>query len=347
MRVGDRWYRTIWLADDGWSVSIIDQTRLPADFVVIELTSVAAVATAIATMQVRGAPLIGVAAAFGLALAMRDEPSDAGLAAAAATLIATRPTAVNLRWAVERVCRELEPLPSATRAAAAYRFAADIADEDVSVCQRIGEVGLAVVRDRWESLGRDRPVQVMTHCNAGWLATVDWGTALAPVYRAVDDGIPVHVWVSETRPRNQGLLTEWELRRHGVAHTVVTDSACGHLLRRGDVDLCLVGTDRTTRDGDVANKIGTYLKALAARDNGVPFYVAVPSSSIDWTLDDGITIPIEERAGEELALGEQVPVINPAFDVTPARLVTGYLTERGVVTAERGGFAALFPDRVP
>ena len=345
MRVGDRWYRTIWLADDGWTVSIIDQTALPGTFQVGHLTTLADAATAIRSMRVRGAPLIGVTAAYGVALAMRADATDTALADAVDRLLATRPTAINLRWALERISGELAAVDPANRAAVSYRFAADLADADVSVCQRIGEHGLALIESAWDAVDRARPVRILTHCNAGWLATVDWGTALAPIYRALDTGIPVHVWVSEARPRNQGLLTEWELRRHGVAHTLVVDSASGWLMRKGEVDLCLVGTDRTTRDGDVANKIGTYQKALAARDNGVPFYVALPSSSIDWARTTGDDIPIEERPGEELGFDPTVPVINPAFDVTPARLVTGYLTERGLATMDTGGFAPLFPER--
>ncbi|MGE0439953.1 MAG: S-methyl-5-thioribose-1-phosphate isomerase [Gemmatimonadales bacterium] len=345
MRVGDRWYRTIWLADDGWTVAVIDQTALPARFEIARLATLEEAARAIERMQVRGAPLIGVTAAYGVALAMREEAGDAALDAAVTRLLATRPTAVNLRWALDRVRREVAAVAPADRAALAYRFAADLADEDVSVCQRIGDHGLTLIRACWEAGGRARPVRILTHCNAGWLATVDWGTALAPIYRAVDEGIPVHVWVDETRPRNQGLLTAWELGRHGVDHTVVVDNAGGLLMRRGEIDLCLVGTDRTTRNGDVANKIGTYLKALAAHDNDVPFYVAAPASSIDWTLATGAEIPIEERGGGELGHPDAIPVANPAFDVTPARLVTGYLTERGFAANAGGGLRLLFPER--
>ncbi|MDX2060415.1 MAG: S-methyl-5-thioribose-1-phosphate isomerase, partial [Gemmatimonadales bacterium] len=344
MRVGDRWYRTIWPGDDGWSVMIIDQTALPAALTVRRLTDVDQVAEAIVTMRVRGAPLIGVTAAYGVALALRSDPGNAAFDSAIRLLAGTRPTAVNLRWALDRVEADIRAHPPEDRAAAAYRLAAAMADDDVEVCRRIGEYGEGLIRERWESLGRSRPVQILTHCNAGWLATVDWGTALAPIYRAHDAGIPVHVWVDETRPRNQGLLTEWELGCHGVPRTVVTDNAGGHLMRTGRVDLCLVGTDRTTRNGDVANKIGTYLKALAAFDNGVPFYVAAPSSSIDWSLADGGAVPIEERAGRELGLSDDIPVMNPAFDVTPARLVTQLVTERGVVAASAPDLAALFPE---
>jgi methylthioribose-1-phosphate isomerase len=311
-------------------------------------------------MQVRGAPLIGATAAYGLALALRRDPSDAGLADAAALLLSTRPTAVNLRWAVQRVEEAVRALLPAERAAVAYAAADEIAEEDVERNRWVGTHGLALLRAA-AARHPGRPVQVLTHCNAGWLATVDWGTATAPIYLAHDEGIDVHVWVDETRPRNQGAgLTAWELGQHGVPHTVVADNAGGHLMQQGRVDLCLVGTDRTTAGGDVANKIGTYLKALAAHDNGVPFYVAAPSPSIDWTLGDGRAIPIEERAGEEVALvsgraedgtlhtvrvvAPGSAVANPAFDVTPARLVTGLVTERGVSEASVEGLARLFPE---
>ena len=318
-------------------------------------------ATAIAAMRVRGAPLIGAAAAWGLALALRHDPSDAALDAARETLLATRPTAVNLRWALDRVAERAREAAPADRAAVAYRVAADIAEADVDRNRRIGEHGLKLIRDAAAGKPAGEPVRILTHCNAGWLATVDWGTATAPIYRAHDEGIPLHVWVDETRPRNQGAsLTAWELGHHGVPHTVIVDNAGGHLMQRGRVDLCIVGTDRTTATGDVANKIGTYLKALAARDTGVPFYVAAPSSSIDWSLEDGAAIPIEERADDEVAtltgrdehgalvrvrvVPEGSPVANPGFDVTPARLVTGLITERGVAPASQDGLRALFPD---
>jgi methylthioribose-1-phosphate isomerase len=344
MRIGDAWYRTIRVGDDGWSVLIIDQTALPGRLEIARLTTVIEIAAAIRGMRVRGAPLIGVAAAYGVALAVRADPSDPGLRAAIELLQTTRPTAVNLRWALDRVHRRLAPLEPAARPAAGYAIAAELADADVAACRSIGVHGEPLISGRWESLGRTRPVNVLTHCNAGWLATVDWGTALAPIYLAHDRGIAVHVWVGETRPRNQGLLTAWELTGHGVANTVIVDSAGGHLMRRGDVDLCLVGTDRTTRSGQVANKIGTYLKALAAADNRVPFYVAAPSSSIDWSADDGDSIPIEERAGAELGFGDRVSVANPAFDVTPAHLVTGLITERGITPASPEGLDRLFPE---
>ncbi len=354
-------YRGIFLDEDGWSVHIVDQTMLPHRFCVLRLVDLEGVARSIAQMQVRGAPLIGVAAAYGLSLALREDPSDASLVLARETLLATRPTAVNLRWALDRVREAVAPLPPAERARAAYAIAGGMAEEDVERNRRIGEHGLGLIRDA-AARRPDRPVQILTHCNAGWLAAVDWGTATAPIYLAHERGVPVHVWIDETRPRNQGAsLTAWELGQHGVPHTVVADNAGGHLMQRGRVDLCLVGTDRTTASGDVVNKIGTYLKALAAKDNGVPFYVAVPSSSIDWTLESGRDVPIEERPGEELAdvrgraedgrivrvrvVPDGSPVANPAFDVTPARLVTALITERGITEASREGLLRLFPER--
>ncbi len=344
MRVDGKWHRTIGLSADGWSVSLIDQTVLPDQFQVIRLTDVEQMAEAIRAMRVRGAPLIGVAAAFGMALAMRHDSSDLGFERACRLLEATRPTAVNLQWALDQVSAVLKPLAPADRPARAYQCAEQLADADVATCQQIGMHGATLLRSVWETIGRARPVQVMTHCNAGWLATVDWGTAMAPVYLAHDAGVPLHAWVSETRPRNQGLLTAWELGQHGVPYTVVADSAAGHLMRRGRVDLCIVGTDRVARNGDVANKIGTYLKALAAADTGIPFYVAAPSTSIDWSAATGADIPIEERSGAELG-HSTVPVANPAFDITPARLVTALLTERGVTEASADGLARLFPER--
>ncbi|MBI1209086.1 MAG: S-methyl-5-thioribose-1-phosphate isomerase [Azospirillum sp.] len=362
MKVDGVPYRTIWLAEDGWSVEIIDQTRLPHAFAILRLTNLSEAAHAIRSMQVRGAPLIGAAAGYGVALAMRADPGSSHLAEACRVLLATRPTAVNLRWALERMERRLAPLDPAARAEAAYAEAGAIADEDVAICAAIGNHGAALIGEIAAGKAPGRPVKVLTHCNAGWLAAVDWGTALAPIYRAHDDGIPVHVWVDETRPRNQGAsLTAWELGRHGVPHTVIVDNAGGHLMQHGDVDLCIVGTDRTTATGDVCNKIGTYLKALAAFDNGVPFYVGLPSPTIDWRIEDGIRqIPIEQRDGREVfeiagrtadgvvetvaLTPEGSPVANYAFDVTPARLVTGLITERGVCPASRDGLAELFPD---
>ena len=363
MRVAGVAYRTIWVADDGRSVEIIDQTRLPHAFVTLPLRSLDEAAHAIRSMQVRGAPLIGVTAAYGVCLALRDDPSDAALEAACAALLATRPTAVNLRWALDEMRAVLRDAPPAEREARAYARAAQLADEDAALCRAIGEHGAPLIEAVGRGRGGDAPVNVLTHCNAGWLATVDWGTALAPVYVAVERGANVHVWVDETRPRNQGAsLTAWELLQHGVPHTVIADNAGGHLMRSGAVDLCLTGSDRTTGRGDVCNKIGTYLKALAARDNGVPFYVALPYSSIDWTLDDGqAEIPVEERDPRELShvwgrsaegatlevgiLPEGSPAANPAFDVTPARLVTGLVTERGVCEASRQGLLGLYPER--
>ena len=363
MQIDGRAYRTIWPdPQDGWSIRIIDQTKLPWALEIVRLTTAAEAAHAIRAMLVRGAPLIGATAAYGLCLALRDDPGTAAMEAAAAHLAATRPTAVNLRWALDRMLTVLRNTAQADRVATAYAEAARIADEDVAQNQAIGRHGLTLI----EAAARARPgatVNVLTHCNAGWLATVDWGTAIAPIYAAHAAGIPVHVWVDETRPRNQGAaLTAYELGKHGVAHTVVADNAGGHLMQRGKVDLAIVGADRVTRSGDVANKIGTYLKALAAQDTGVPFHVAVPSSSIDWSLADGIAeIPIEERAEAEVAsLTGRAPdgtvttvrvipdgsaAANPAFDVTPARLVTGFITERGCCSATAAGLAGLFPDR--
>ncbi|HUC62634.1 MAG TPA: S-methyl-5-thioribose-1-phosphate isomerase [Alphaproteobacteria bacterium] len=368
MKVDGVPYRTIWLAQDGWSVEIIDQTKLPHRFETARLASLEDAAHAIRAMLVRGAPLIGATGAYGLCLALRADPSDAALERAYDTLLATRPTAINLRWALDDMRDRLRNTKPSERVAAAYRRAAEICDEDVAINRAIGAHGEKLIRAAWEARAPGRSgaggerVNVLTHCNAGWLATVDWGTALAPIYAAHDRGVPVHVWVDETRPRNQGAsLTAWELNRHGVAHTVIVDNAGGHLMQHGLVDLCIVGTDRTTATGDVANKIGTYLKALAAKDNGVPFYVALPSPTIDWSLADGLAIPIEQRAADEVtwiqgknAAGELVRVQltpdgsgarNDAFDVTPARLVTGLITERGIVDASRAGLLGLFPER--
>jgi methylthioribose-1-phosphate isomerase len=358
MKVGDRHYRSLWADRPGGPVHIIDQTRLPHAFETRSLDSPEAVAEAIETMRVRGAPLIGVTAAFGLALAMARDASDGALAESTGRLAATRPTAVNLAWALGRMREALAPLPPAERAAAAWREAQAIADEDAALNEAIGRHGLALIER--EHAAKGRTVNILTHCNAGWIATVDWGTALAPIYLAHDKGIPVHVWVDETRPRSQGLLTAWELAGHGVPHTLVADNAGGHLMQHGRVDLVLVGADRVTRRGDVANKIGTYLKALAARANGVPFYAAVPTPTIDWEVDDALAgIPIEERSGDELRLvrgldGAGRPatvaiapattaVANPAFDVTPAALVTGIITERGVFAATEDALLELMP----
>jgi len=365
MKIDGVSYRTIWLAADGIGVEIIDQTRLPHDFVVLTLRSLADAETAIRDMWVRGAPLIGAAAAYGMALAAREDASDAGLAAAYARLHATRPTAINLKWALDEMIAALSPLPVAERAAAAYARAAAICDEDVAMNSALGDHGCQIIADLWakkKAAGAER-INLLTHCNAGWLATVDWGTALAPVYKAFNAGIPIHVWVDETRPRNQGAsLTARELNWHGVPHTVIADNTGGHLMQHGLVDLVIVGTDRTTRNGDVCNKIGTYLKALAAKDNTVPFYVGLPSPTIDWTVADGVKeIPIEQRSAREQThifgkteagtvtevqvTPDGSPAINYGFDVTPARLITGLITERGVCPASPEGLKTLFPER--
>ncbi|RUP09604.1 S-methyl-5-thioribose-1-phosphate isomerase [Hyphomicrobium sp.] len=353
--------RTIWLEADGWSAGIIDQTVLPHKLVRLTLKTVEEAAHAIKAMQVRGAPLIGVTAAYGMALAMRADPSDANLEHAVKFLGEQRPTAVNLRWALEDLRATLAPLPPKSRAEAAYARAGELAEEDVETCRRIGVNGLRLIKDIAERRG-GRPVNVLTHCNAGWLACVDWGTATSPIYHAHDAGIPVHVWVDETRPRNQGAaLTAFELLQHGVSHSLIADNAGGHFMQRGDVDLVIVGTDRVTANGDVANKIGTYLKALAAKDTGVPFYVALPYSTIDWRTDNGADIPIEERSEDEvlrvqgklsngdvgsvLIAAEGTRARNPAFDVTPARLVTGFITERGICPASREGLLSLYPEK--
>ncbi|MGF1628620.1 MAG: S-methyl-5-thioribose-1-phosphate isomerase [Kiloniellaceae bacterium] len=363
MKVDGKAYRTIWLNDDGWSVAIIDQTRMPHRFETVTLTSLEEAAQAIRAMLVRGAPLIGATAAYGVCLAMRADDSDEALDSACDLLYVTRPTAVNLRWALDEMRAALRNRPRGTRLAAAYARAAEICDEDVEICRSIGRHGLKLIRAIAERKPAGEAVNILTHCNAGWLATVDWGTATAPMYMAFEEGIAIHVWADETRPRNQGAsLTAWELGRHGVPHTVIADNVGGHLMQHGKVDLCIVGTDRTTASGDVCNKIGTYLKALAAQANGVPFYVALPSPTIDWTVHDGVKeIPIEERGGEEVSqmtgrtasgaietvtiTPDGSPVANYAFDVTPARYVTGLITERGVAEASAEGLAKLFPER--
>ena len=380
MRVDGTAYRSVWVSpEDGWSVHVFDQTKLPWSLDILRLTTRDQAARAIRSMQVRGAPLIGAVAAYGLCLALRGDASTEAMERDAAHLADTRPTAINLRWALDRMLTRLRNTAPANRPAAAYAEAGAIADEDAAQNETIGRHGLpliealadkatvkstgkATVKSTGKGTG-ERIVNVLTHCNAGWLATVDWGTALAPLYKAHDAGIGIHVWVDETRPRNQGAaLTAWELGAHGVRHTVIADNAGGHLMQRGQVDLVIVGTDRVTRTGDVANKIGTYLKALAARDNGVPFWVALPSSTIDWTIADGVAeIPIEERSASEVtditgrlpdgsiatmrvaAAGS--PAANPAFDVTPARLVTGLITERGRCAASAAGLLEQFPER--
>jgi len=361
MKVQGRPMRTIWLGPDGCTIEIIDQTRLPHELAIVPLEELEDAARAISTMQVRGAPLIGATAAYGVALAIAEDSSDAGLDAAISRLAGIRPTAVNLRWALAEMKRTLLEVPEHDRHAAALVRAGEIAEEDVAINRAIGEHGAGLIAEAWRRKGLAGRIDILTHCNAGWLATVDWGTALAPIYRAYDDGIPIHVWVDETRPRNQGAgLTAWELGQHGVAHTVIVDNAGGHLMRQGLVDLCIVGTDRTSAGGDVANKIGTYLKALAARDNDVPFYVALPSPTIDWEIDSGAAIPIERRDDREVTHvegwteeGRRVavrvtpmdsPAANYAFDVTPARLVTALVTERGICAASREGLIELFPE---
>src|SRR5712664_2349230 len=364
MKVEGRHFSSIWLEPDGYTVSAIDQRRLPHDFVVARLTTCDAAADAIRSMLVRGAPLIGATAAYGVALAMRADSSDAALDHAYKTLIATRPTAINLKWALDEMRSVLRHLPPSERAAAAYSRAADIAEQDIAINKGIGRHGLKLI----EAIAANKPpggrVNVLTHCNAGWLATVDFGTATAPIYLAHDAGVPLHVWVDETRPRNQGAsLTAWELGQHGVPHTVIPDNTGGHLMQHGMVDLAIVGTDRVTANGDVCNKIGTYLKALAAKDNGVPFYVALPSPTIDFSVSDGLAeIPIEERAADEVAtmtgraadgrietvrvVPDGSAVANYGFDVTPARLITGLITERGIIAPNRATLDEAFAARV-
>lgn len=361
MRVDGKHFRSLWWNDVDAVLEIIDQRMLPYQFQIAQVVTLGEFADAISEMKVRGAPLIGATAAYGVARAMADDPSDTNLQHAHQFLEKTRPTAINLRWALDRCRTALSGLPENQRAAAALQLAHEIADEDVQINMRLGEHGLEIIREIAKNKQDGEPVRILTHCNAGWLATVDWGTATSPVYQAHDVGINIHVWVDETRPRNQGALTSWELGKHGVSHTYIVDNAGGHLMQHGMVDLVITGTDRTTRCGDVCNKIGTYLKALAAKDNNVPFYVALPSPTIDWTISDGLSeIPIEERRAEEV---EQVQGItpngdlgrvavtpqgtnggNPAFDVTPSRLVTGLITERGVCPASEEGLLKLFPE---
>ncbi len=361
MKVGGKHYRTIYPVDGGQVVEVIDQTRLPHEFALMRLHTLDDAVRAIADMIVRGAPLIGAAGAYGMALALRADASTPALEAARTRLIATRPTAVNLRWATNEIVAAVAPLPVADRAVAAFQAAAEICDEDVAACASIGEYGKQILAEIAGKKPGER-LNVLTHCNAGWLATVDYGTALAPIYKAHDAGIALHVWVDETRPRNQGAsLTAWELGQHGVPHTVIADNAGGHLMQHGRVDVCIVGSDRTTAGGDVCNKIGTYLKALAARDCGVPFYAALTGPTIDWEMTDGVAqIVIEERSADEVrwirgrtAQGELVSVnvlpqgsaaANPGFDVTPARLVTGIITERGVCPPTTEGLRHLFPE---
>jgi methylthioribose-1-phosphate isomerase len=352
-------YRTIWLADDGQSVEVIDQTRLPHVFETLRLTTAADAERAIRDMVVRGAPLIGATGAYGVALAAAEDPSDPVLVEAAERIARARPTAVNLRLAVDRMLAAIRPLPVGDRREAAYREAAAICDAEAEACEAIGRNGAELIRKAFN--GRD-PVNVLTHCNAGWLASVDWGMSSSPVFKAAEAGVPVHVWVDETRPRNQGAaLTAFEYAKHGIDHTVIVDNAGGHLMQAGRVDLCLVGSDRVARNGDVCNKIGTYLKALAAHDNGVPFYAALPASTIDWSLASGRDIPIEERDAAEIThiagladdgrvrtvrlTPEGSPAANFGFDVTPARLVAAIVTEQGICDASEAGLLSLYPER--
>ena len=360
MKIGGKHYRSVWpVGEDAFG--IIDQTRLPHEFVTLTLRTVDAAAHAIKSMQTRGAPLIGAVGAYGLALAVREDASDDHIQKMVEMLAETRPTAINLKWALWRMRGALLNQPRDERVALAWQEAALIADEDVAMSEAIGQNGLAIIRELAAKKKKGEQLNILTHCNAGWLATVDYGTALAPIYLAHDDGIDLHVWVDETRPRNQGAsLTAFELGSHGVPHTILADNAGGHYMQQGQVDMVIVGTDRVTANGDVANKIGTYLKALAARDNNVPFYVALPSSTIDWTIAEGRDIPIEERSQDEILkmtgrtqAGVVVTVeiaapgsgaANPGFDVTPARLVTGLITERGTCAATPEGLRSLFPE---
>lgn len=364
MKVGDKHYRSIWFNEKTGKVQIIDQRWLPHEFRVVDLVSRADFAASIRDMWVRGAPLIGATAAFAMAGEMKRDPSDANLDEAWEELHETRPTAINLRWALNEMRDTLRPLPEAERAEAAHQRALDISDEDVECNRMIGVHGLEIIRQIAAKKAPGEAVNILTHCNAGWLATVDWGTATSPMYHALQDGIPIHIWVDETRPRNQGaLLTSWEMNAHGIPHHLIVDNAGGHLMQHGQVDMVIVGTDRTTAHGDVCNKIGTYLKALAAKDNNVPFYVALPSPTIDWTVKDGVAeIPIEERDDEEVthvqgklpdgSIGavqispDGTPGGNPAFDVTPRRLITGLITERGICDPSPEALAAMFPERV-
>jgi methylthioribose-1-phosphate isomerase len=356
-------YRSIWYDHSDFEVKIIDQRWLPHDFRIVSLTNLNQFAVAIRDMWVRGAPLIGATAAYGVAISLSNDASDSGLKNTYDTLIKTRPTAINLKWALDRLIRALKDVSEVDRASRALELAHQVAEEDVGINKKIGEHGLEIVKNIASNKPAGEPVRMLTHCNAGWPATVDWGTATSPMYHAHEAGIPIHIWVDETRPRNQGAMTAWELESHGISNTYITDNAGGHLMQRGLVDMVIVGTDRTTAQGDVCNKIGTYLKALAAFDNNVPFYVALPSPTIDWTISDGVTeIPIEERASREVThvLGhheknsiEEIRVTsegisggNPAFDVTPNRLVTGLITERGISEASESALAEMFPDLI-
>ncbi|MEM7619340.1 MAG: S-methyl-5-thioribose-1-phosphate isomerase [Pseudomonadota bacterium] len=361
MKIHGKPYRTIWMADDGCSVEIIDQTKLPHTFEIATLKTLEDAARAIKIMQVRGAPLIGATAAYGICLALQDDATDQHLTKATEYLLQQRPTAINLRWALDEMSQTLRSVPISERVEVAYTKAAKICDDDVETNRLIGVHGLELLRQASANKNGDT-VNILTHCNAGWIACVDWGTATSPIYQAHDEGINVHVWVDETRPRNQGAaLTAYELGAHGVPHTIITDNAGGHVMQHGLVDFCFVGTDRTTANGDVCNKIGTYLKALAAKDNNVPFYVTLPYSTIDWSMQNGFDIPIEERSSDEVlkmtgrsASGDVMTVdiaapgskaANFAFDVTPARLVTGLITERGICEASTKGLLSLYPEK--
>jgi methylthioribose-1-phosphate isomerase len=362
MHVDGQPYRSIWINADGWSIDVIDQTRLPHSFEILNLQTLDNACHAIRDMVVRGAPLIGATAAYGFYFAMREDASTVGMDKACQLLFETRPTAVNLRWALDRLQLGLTELEPGERAQRAFVEAGQIAELDIATNQAIGQHGLEIISKIAAAKPSGEAVNILTHCNAGWLATVDWGTATAPIYMAHNAGIPLHVWVDETRPRNQGAsLTAWELGHHGVPHSLIVDNLGGHLMQHGMVDLCLVGSDRTTRAGDVCNKVGTYLKALAAKDNDVPFYVCLPGTTIDWTIADGINeVPIEQRdASEVTEVSGKLPngeiasvcispagtaVTNYAFDVTPARLVTGLITERGIVATTREEIARIFPD---
>ena len=361
MKVQGTHYRSIWYDHKDCQVKIIDQRWLPHDFRIVALTNLDEFAVAIRDMWVRGAPLIGATAAYGVAISLSSDASDSGLQNTYDTLIETRPTAINLKWALDRLLRALGQVSQEDRASKALELAHLVAEEDVGINKKIGEHGLEIVKKIASNKPAGEPVRMLTHCNAGWPATVDWGTATSPMYHAHEAGIPIHVWVDETRPRNQGAMTAWELESHGISNTYITDNAGGHLMQKGLVDMVIVGTDRTTAKGDVCNKIGTYLKALAAHDNNVPFYVALPSPTIDWTISDGVAeIPIEERAAREVThifghheknsieeirvTSEGISGGNPAFDVTPNRLVTGLITERGVSDASEKALAKMFPD---
>jgi len=363
MKVDGKHTRTIWLESDGVTVGTIDQTLLPHRFETIALKTVDDAARAIKSMQVRGAPLIGATAAYGICLAIQADPSDEALRRAYAMLVQTRPTAINLRWALDEMMLALRGTAGTQRVSAAYARALAICEEDIAINAALARHGVKLIEETAAKKPPGERVNILTHCNAGWLAAVDWGTATAPIYLAHDSGLQVHVFVDETRPRNQGAsLTAWELGHHGVPHTVIADNTGGHLMQHGLVDMVIVGTDRTTAQGDVCNKIGTYLKALAAHDNSIPFYVALPSPTIDFTVTDGLAqIPIEQRDGQEQAtmtgctedgrietvrvVPEGSAVANYAFDVTPARLVTALITERGVIEPTHAALAAAFPER--